>query len=183
VRIEVSDRGRWRKRAPEISGRRRGLGLVMAGTMVDDLRIEHGDGGTTATVTHRLADPARLLDADGIAPVPPPGRDRADPELLLILVQPDGPPPAIRLDGPVTTLTSGMMARELRRLTGNGTRDLTVDLTGVTVLASAGIAVLQHATALSREHGHQLRLHAPVGSVAQHVLSLVAIPHDTGKSS
>jgi serine phosphatase RsbU (regulator of sigma subunit)/anti-sigma regulatory factor (Ser/Thr protein kinase)/ABC-type transporter Mla MlaB component len=183
VRIEVSDRGRWRERVPEVSGRRRGLGLVMAGAMVDDLRIEHGAGGTRATVTHRLADPARLLDADDIAPVPSQGRDRAGPELLLILEQPDAPPPAIRLDGPVTALTSGMMARELRRLTGNGTRDLTVDLTGVTVLASAGIAVLQQATAMSREHGHQLRLHAPIGTVAQHVLSLVAIPHDTGKTS
>ncbi|WP_239166948.1 SpoIIE family protein phosphatase [Actinoplanes italicus] len=183
VRIEVCDRGRWRERSPAISGQRRGLGLVMAGAMVDDLRIDHGAGGTTATLTHRLAGPARLLDADGLAPVPPPGRGRTDPELLLILEQPAGPPPAIRLDGPVTALTSGMMARELRRLTAGGTRDLTVDLTGVTVLASAGVAVLQQATAMSREHGRQLRLFAPSGTVAQHVLSLVAIAHDTGKSS
>ncbi|MEU4625062.1 SpoIIE family protein phosphatase [Actinoplanes sp. NPDC023801] len=182
VRIEVSDRGRWRERAPAISGQYRGLGLVMAEAMAGHLRIERGPGGTTAIVTHRLAGPARLLDPDGITPVPPPGTDRADPELLLILEQPAGPPPAIRLDGPITALTSGMMARELQRLTGGGTRDLTVDLTGVTVLASAGVAALQQAVAVCREHGSHLRLHAPSGTVAQHVLSLVAIAHETGKS-
>jgi serine phosphatase RsbU (regulator of sigma subunit)/anti-sigma regulatory factor (Ser/Thr protein kinase)/ABC-type transporter Mla MlaB component len=182
VRVVVSDRGRWQDRAPSISGQNRGLGLVMAEAMIDHLRLDRGSGGTTAVVTHRLAGPARLLYADQIVPASSPGREPPDPVLLLILEQPAGPRPGVRLDGPVTALTSAMTARELQRLTGNGTRDLTVDLTGVTVLASAGVAVLQHAVAVSRDHGRHLRLHAPRGTVAQHVLSLVAIPHDTGKS-
>jgi hypothetical protein len=49
----------------------------------------------------------------------------------------------------------------------------------VTHLASAGVAVLHQAAAHNTSHGTQLRLYAPPGSTAQHILTLVALPHTT----
>jgi hypothetical protein len=47
----------------------------------------------------------------------------------------------------------------------------------VTHLASAGVAVLHQAAARNTSHGTQLRLYAPPGSTAQHILTLVALAH------
>ena len=74
-------------------------------------------------------------------------------------------------------MTAAELAKELQRLTGNGTRPLTVDLTGATLLLSAGVAALHHAVARSRDHDSELCLYAPPGSAAQHVLTLVALPY------
>jgi hypothetical protein len=52
---------------------------------------------------------------------------------------------------------------------------LLLDLTGVTALASAGVQVLHER--LDGSSG--LRLLAPVGSPAQHVLDLVRLPYLT----
>jgi anti-anti-sigma regulatory factor len=50
-----------------------------------------------------------------------------------------------------------------------------VDLGGVTHLASAAVSILHEAVDTSA--GAELVLYAPPGSVAQHVLALVALPH------
>ena len=85
----------------------------------------------------------------------------------------------VRVDGPITALTAEGLAKDLQRLSRNGTRGLVVDLTGVTVLASAGVAALQHAIRRGRDHDRELRLYAPPRSPAQHVLTLTALPHLT----
>jgi PAS domain S-box-containing protein len=173
--LEVRDAGRWQEHPPGLSGRTGGLGLVVTEAMVDNLHLTSDENGTRATVRHRLSTPARLLITEPTsAPAPEP-----EPQLLLILEQPDGPGPRIRLDGPITALTVDHLRAELQRRTGNGTHALTVDLTGVTMLTSAGVAALNHATARSDEHDRPLRLYAPVGSPADQVLTLVAMPHAT----
>jgi serine phosphatase RsbU (regulator of sigma subunit)/anti-sigma regulatory factor (Ser/Thr protein kinase)/anti-anti-sigma regulatory factor len=175
VRVEVSDRGQWYDHAPGVSSRQGGLGLVLAEFVVDSLHLDHDAAGTTATVRHRVNGPVRLLSATDLpGPIMP---AVLEPQLLLILDQPALPPPAIRVDGPVDRLTARELAKELQRLTRNGTRPLTADLTGVTVLSSDGVAVLQHAVQLSREHGTDLCLYAPAGTTADHVLTLVALSH------
>ena len=185
ARVLVSDGGRWREPRPDAGNSPRGLGLVLAERLVHHLHVERTDAGTTATITHAVTRPGRLMTEDEIrSSVPEPGR-RIDPDLLLILDQPeapdapDAPHARVRVDGPITATTAGQLARQLQRLTRNGTRPLVVDLTGATVLFSAGVAALQHAAARSRDHGAQLRLVAPAGSPAQHVLTLVGLPHDT----
>jgi anti-anti-sigma regulatory factor len=60
-----------------------------------------------------------------------------------------------------------------------GTRALTVDLTGVTHLASAGVAVLHRLAALHRDNGTALRLYAPTATPADIVMTLVQLPHHT----
>ena len=173
VHVVVSDPGRWRG-APSAADR--GRGLAMSRHMVDSLTLDRRPDGTTAALDLRLLRPARLLTADtfagGTAPVP---ARTADPHVLLILDQPTEEGTRIGLHGPVDAATAPRLYAELTRRIQVGDLPLTVDLTGVTHLASAGVSVLHgfgDATAEGR-----LRLLAPTGSPAAHVLALVALPH------
>ncbi|MGH3263211.1 MAG: STAS domain-containing protein [Trebonia sp.] len=65
------------------------------------------------------------------------------------------------------------------RETRGGTRSVSVDLAEVTHLASAAVQVLYEAASRAAREGSELVLYAPAGSVARHVLSLVALPHTT----
>lgn len=182
VRIEVTDRGRWRDpdAGPDPDPAQRGLGLAVSRELVDDLDIATGPGGTTATVEHRLTRPARLLtDAEIVSGTPPKPPVVADPALLLVLDQPaDGGTARVRIDGPLDAATAPALHAELRRRTHGGSRSLIVDLTGVTHLASAGVSVL-HQAVRDAGPGTPLRLYAPPGSTAGHVLDLVVLPHET----
>jgi anti-anti-sigma regulatory factor len=53
---------------------------------------------------------------------------------------------------------------------------LTIDLSGVTHIGSAGVRALAAARDRARRHGGECVLVAPPGSPAHHVLSLVQIP-------
>lgn len=178
LRLVVSDDGRWHERSPEATGAQRGLGLVLVEKLVDTLHLDRSATGTTASVVHPLTRPGRLRTGPGIGPSAPPPSD-TEPDLLLILDQPQAPAPRVRVDGPITAVTADQLAKELQRLTANGTRELTVDLTGTTLLVSVGVAALHHAVARARDHGTELCLYAPPGSTAHHVLTLVALPHAT----
>jgi PAS domain S-box-containing protein len=176
VRATVFDHGRWYDAAPDPH---RGRGLAISRDLVDDLDVEQSADGTTATVTHRLARPARLLTSEeivsGIAATPRlEGREQ-----LLILDQSGradlGGEPSVRVEGPLDAVTAPQLYHELQRRTRGGTRSLTVDLGGVTHLASAAVSILHEAVDTSA--GAELVLYAPPGSVAQHVLALVALPH------
>jgi anti-anti-sigma regulatory factor len=68
---------------------------------------------------------------------------------------------------------------ELLRAVVGGTRALTLDLSAVTHLASAGVSVLHEADTRIITNGAELRLLAPPGSVAQQILALVKLPHTT----
>ncbi|MFG1991092.1 SpoIIE family protein phosphatase [Actinoplanes sp. NPDC048988] len=171
VRVEVADDGSWHEHPPAVTG---GLGLVLVEQMVHQFRLRRGHRGTTAEIRHRITTPARLLIAERIGPSP-----AGEPDLLLVLDQPAAPAPRVRLDGPITLATAGFLATELQRFTLNGTRSLTVDLTGVTLLASAGVVVFQHAVRRAADQDGDLVLYAPAGSPAQHVLTLSALPHTT----
>ncbi|WP_433042394.1 SpoIIE family protein phosphatase [Dactylosporangium sp. CS-033363] len=174
VELSVADRGRWREPSPSPD---RGLGLVMTTGLVDRLRIEHDANGTSATVTHRVRRPARLLTANDLTWTAAP-RNPAPP-LLLMLDQPSAPGPRIRADGPVDAATVAEFDRTIRAAGSSGTRPLTVDLTGVSHLASAGVSALHRLAALHRDNGTHLRLYAPAGTPADAIMSLVALDHET----
>ncbi|MEV4000758.1 SpoIIE family protein phosphatase [Actinomadura sp. NPDC049753] len=176
VEIEVADDGHWRE--PWQPTEDRGRGLAMASDFADDLHVETGPRGTTATVRHRLTRPARLLTPGEVTPAP----DLSDlPNLLLILDQPSEGNPRIRLDGPVDAATAEQLREELVVRTRGGTMPLTVDLTGVTHLSSAGVAVLYEAEIRTDSPGRPFLLYAPPGSPAQHVMAMVALPHTTAE--
>ncbi|MBP2330662.1 anti-anti-sigma factor [Kibdelosporangium banguiense] len=173
VRIQVADDGRWREPMPSPD---RGLGLPLAAKLVDTFVVEHGATGTTAHADLRLTRPAQLIAAPAWAPAADAPHE-ADP--FLVLDQPFASTPAIRVDGPVDATTAPALDRALGTATAAGTRSLSVDLTGVSHLASAGVAVLHHHYATAAANHTDLRLHSPAGSPAALIMTLVDLPYDT----
>lgn len=181
ARLTVSDDGRWHERArpgDEDYRRDQGYGLAMTASLADHLDIDRGDAGTAVTFRRRLTHSARLLTAGQISHGP--ARVAEDePGEMVIAVQPDAPGSRIAIRGPLDASTVEDLGTELDRLTLGGSHELTVDLTAVTHLASAAVAEL-HRTRPGTGTGHYpLRLYAPAGSTAHHVLSLVGLPHTT----
>ncbi|MEA5362629.1 SpoIIE family protein phosphatase [Amycolatopsis sp., V23-08] len=175
LEVRVIDQGRWREPRPSPD---RGLGLHVTSGVVDSLQLDHDAHGTTAIVRHRLNRPARLLTAESRGPAagarPAP---QADP--LIVLDQPSAPEPRLRIDGPIDGATAATVEHEILTAGSTGARSLTVDLTGVTHLASAGVAVLHKLAALHRGNHTELVLFAPVGGNADMVMTLVDLPHRT----
>ncbi len=171
--IRVADQGVWREPRPSPD---RGLGLQFAAKLIDFLRVEHDARGTTATVRHSLTRPAHLLTTDKVPSIAT-RPAQADP--LLVLEQPSPSGARIRVDGPVDGATAGTVEREIGFAGSTGARSLLVDLTGVSHLASAGVAVLHRLAAQHRDNGTELRLYAPAGSNADMIMTLVDLPHHT----
>jgi hypothetical protein len=168
----VTDRGSWQEAEHETH---RGRGLALAAELVDDVRVDRGARGTTATIRHRLTRPVRLLKADRVS-VPTTAQITADEPRQLLLVDALGAEgPRVRVDGPIDATTAQTLRSELTRRARGGVRALTVDLSGVTLLASAGVSVLHEAVAKLRT----ITLYAQTGSPAVRILSLVALPHTT----
>ena len=175
LHARVADAGRWREPVPTPD---RGLGLHISQGLVDDLRVEHDDTGTIAVITHRAGTPARLLTTADLT-----SRRRTEgdpiPTPLLVTEQPWAPGPRVRVDGPVDATTVDEFERSIRAADVAGTRSLTVDLTGVSHLASAGVAALHRIRDAHRGNDTELRLLAPPGTPADMVLSLVTMHHLT----
>ncbi|BCJ47401.1 hypothetical protein GCM10010168_17590 [Actinoplanes ianthinogenes] len=173
--VRVADQGRWRPPAPSAD---RGLGLRLVTQLTDNLSIEHDEHGTTATVTHRPSCPACLHAADSLTWTPH-VRSAPPADLLVVLDQPSAPGPRIRLDGPVDTVTVRKLEAAALKAGSSGGRSLTLDLAGVTHLASAGVSALHRLAARHRDNQSTLTLYAPVGSPADMILSLVQLDHVT----
>ncbi|MFG2041257.1 SpoIIE family protein phosphatase [Dactylosporangium sp. NPDC048998] len=164
--VVVAGRGPWRE--PERVSER-GRGLALSTQLVDELTLERSGDGTVATLRLRVTRPAALLT--GAAPCLPPR-----PAAELSIVDTAGGA-AVLVAGPVDAGSADRLRHELLYRSRGGTVALTVDLAGVTHLASAGVAALHAVAARHRVHGTALTLLAPPGSTAQHVLALVAVPY------
>lgn len=92
-------------------------GLHLAVTLVDTLRLEHDENGSTATVTRQASTAARLPTGSDLSE-----RPSAQTVPLLVLEQPSAPRPQIRVDGPVD---AGTVAEFGRTAGAAGTRALT----------------------------------------------------------
>jgi anti-anti-sigma factor len=86
-----------------------------------------------------------------------------------------GPDAVLVVRGPVDATSAIQLRERLRSATGNGTVSRAVDLSHVTLLASAAVHVLHEAARRSTAHHEHLRLLAPRGSTAHHVLELVGL--------
>jgi serine phosphatase RsbU (regulator of sigma subunit)/anti-sigma regulatory factor (Ser/Thr protein kinase)/anti-anti-sigma regulatory factor len=175
--VDVSDGGRWQEPSMPTT---RGRGLALSAALVDSLTIDRDEAGTTAHVRHRLLRPARLLSTQlGAVSAPSASDGQESRQLRVVELAGDA---WIRLAGPVDAATAQQLQHELLNRTCGGTRSLTLDLTEATCLASAGVAVLHAAASRSATQGSALRLYAPIGSPAQHVLALAALAHTTDRS-
>ncbi|MGX5653382.1 SpoIIE family protein phosphatase [Geodermatophilus nigrescens] len=169
----VADHGRWHDPAPEPS--HRGRGLAMAGEFADRLHTDRTATGTTVTLARRLTRPARLLTGDARGGGRP-AHGPADGAVFHVTVS-EQPVPRVQVAGPLDADTADRLRAVLLRSSRGGTRELAVDLTEVTHLASAAVQVLHEAARRSAGAGRELQLVAPAGSTAAYVLSLVGLSH------
>ena len=166
--ITVADRGRWREPVDDLYG---GMGLTMAGELVDDVRIGRDASGTTVRLRHRLSHPVTVSTFSVDTPLGFPD----DEPFMAALTPVQGPDAVLVVRGPVDSVGAIELRDRLRSVTGNGTVSRAVDLSRVTLLASAAVHVLHEASQRSTAHHEHLRLLAPRGSAAHHVLELVGL--------
>jgi anti-anti-sigma factor len=178
VQATVTDQGRWLEPDPA-AVTVRGHGLMLAGQMSGYLRVTHppqsagappGARGTVVTLRHQLRRPAMLASQPSIA-----AADRPAPPFSADLA-PAGPEPHVRVAGPLDVTTAPQLTGRLLSACRGGVLPLTVDLTAVTVLASAGVRVLHEVSAQLAAHQRQLTLVAETGSAAAAVLDMVRLP-------
>jgi len=181
VTVVVSDEGSWRapleapaERQKMGDSRLRGLGLAMVRDTVDEFALDHDTAGTTARLRRRLRRPAPLLaEAPGAT-----GRQAVLDAQGRLVITPEGSDRLV-VHGPLYLGTVAALESRLAMETRGGTRSLALDLSGLTHLASAGVQLLQEVRRTARAHGEELTLLASTGSVAGHVLGLVAADHSS----
>ncbi|MGX6607496.1 ATP-binding protein [Micromonosporaceae bacterium Da 78-11] len=170
VEASVTDQGTWR--SPERQPTR-GRGLALTAQLVDSLRVEPAAPGTAARIRHTLSRPARLLGRLERPPLPV--VEPATP--YRITEEPGGDETRVRIEGPVDATTAAQVRQELLRRGRGGTVAMTVDLSGVTHLSSAGVSALHHVADQHAEQKAPLGLRAATGTPAQHILALVGLPY------
>jgi anti-sigma regulatory factor (Ser/Thr protein kinase)/anti-anti-sigma regulatory factor len=180
IECRVTDHGSWR--APGAAADR-GRGLMLIQHVLDDVVISHppqsaggprGARGTMVTLRHRLNRPTSLAAAAG------------EPELFddEVVFGVD----AENLDGAAYAAvrgnldgdSAGELTRELLAVSRGGTLALAVDLTGVTLLASAGVrGLFEVRSQLAAQHQPMSIIAAP-GSSTAFVLDLVQLAYQPG---
>ncbi len=178
LECQITDHGSWRRPDPSTTGR--GHGLMVAGQVVDELQVRHppqasaphGAGGTVVRLRHRLRRPAVTgpgpsARASGPHPGPP----------FTVDIATDGPVAHARAAGPVDVSTAVQLSRRLLAASAGGTLPLTVDLTNVSYLASAGIRALYEVRQQLSAHRQNLRLLAVPGSSVALILDQAHLPH------
>lgn len=168
LHASVIDHGQWKDHREGEQGR--GRGLAMAEALVSRARIAHGAHGTTATVTHRLSRPAEFVTNTLVSRAP--RRRNLNAEFVSMVAEPG----RIVVRGDVDSNTASTLDRQLAVESRSGIAPLTIDLSAVTQLGSAGVSALACARERARRNGGDCVLIAPPGSPAHHVLSLVQIP-------
>jgi anti-sigma regulatory factor (Ser/Thr protein kinase)/anti-anti-sigma regulatory factor len=193
LEVSVRDTGTWQQptRDHRADGNDRGQGLALAGAMVDELTIDHDASGTTTRCRTHLGRPPALDTSAGRphAAPDPASTSTLSPDFTTDLTSDfseflDGD--KLVVTGPIDFTTAPYLERALRNHMHHAARSLTVDLSQVTHLASAGVQVLAKAihrtthASPSKSKGAELTLYAPAGTPAQHVLALTQLPNTTG---
>jgi anti-sigma regulatory factor (Ser/Thr protein kinase) len=167
--LTVRDQGRWIGRAARAS---RGLGLALVRGIVDELEIDHDDEGTTVTVRYHLARNAGALVPRGS------GGRRPDPEQTAFDVwqhELDEGGISVGARGVLDARAVPELKAHLSAATAPGLPAATLDLRDVSVLSSAVVHLLLRVLT----NHDRLRIIAPAGTVAQHVLCLARVPYTT----
>jgi PAS domain S-box-containing protein len=169
--VTVADKGTWRD---PVATPGRGLGLALVRMLTDELLITHGQGGTTLTVRKALTRPAGLLDIMVERRVV----DRQPFDVWSA----DDAERRLTVRGPVDGRAVAELDAQIGLMLPSTARPLIVDLSDVTVLASAGVHLLRRAITSVASAGGQLVLYAAPDTPAQQVLALTATPHVTDRA-
>lgn len=160
MRAHVEDSGRWRS-PTEHSGR----GLVIAGGLVDKLRLIRGVQGTQAVLEQRLTRPIPMMRAQGAL-----RREPARPQMAM--VRPD----RLYVAGALSAEFEDDFRDALHRAAGGGTHDATVDLADVTLLSPGAVRALFEQRERCADAGVGLTVVADAGSLARRALDQVSYP-------
>lgn len=178
LETRVSDHGRWR--VPDITQADRGQGLSVAAQFAEELHVRHpaedasgplGAPGTVVAMRHRLHRQPMLTPLAVGPPAP-----RAPYPQFAVEILAAGAAPRVQVSGPVDHTTADQLTSRLLATCRAGVLPLTVDLSAVTILASAGVRVLYRVAAQLAAHGRELTLISEPGSPAAAVLDLVQLP-------
>lgn len=161
----VSDRGEWRAPGTGVGA---GRGLTMAGGLVDSLRVDRSSEGTLVEIRSRLGRPVHLWQVE--ADPSTPAFDTFPDEMSTVIS-----PGHLAASGPVDEASAELFHAALVEATHAGTVAATVDLTGVTLLASPGVQSLFDMSARSTRSGVRMDIVAPELSPARHILDLVGL--------
>jgi anti-anti-sigma factor len=175
LHASVIDHGRWKDYREGERGR--GRGLAMAEALVSRAQITHGADGTTASLICRLSRPANFVTDTTVSRAT---HQRPVSSEFVSLV---GEPGRIVVSGEVDSTTASTLDRQIAVESRSGIAPLTIDLSGVTHLGSAGVSALAAARDRAQRHGGDCVLIAPAGSPAHHVLSLVQMPVVSGDAN
>ena len=184
LEIRVSDHGRWR--VPDVTEPDSGQGLSAAFQFAEELRVSHppqpagdppGARGTVVTTRHRLHRQPMLSPLGASVPA----ARAAHPPFAAELTG-RGSAPRVQVSGPVDVTTADRLASWLLHACRAGVLPLTVDLSAVTILASAGVHALYRVAAQLAVHGHELTLISEADSPAAAVLDLAGLPRHGGRA-
>ena len=159
----VSDRGRWRS-----PGSGSGHGLTMAAGLVDSMHVKRTPEGTLVEIRSRLGRPVGLWQVETGA-----SHWRGDslPDEMSTVVLAG----RLTASGPVDEGSAEQFHAALVEATRAGTEAATVDLTGLTLLASPGVQSLFELSARSTQSGVRMDIVASEQSPARRILDLVGL--------
>ena len=166
--LEVADRGRWRPPGADPGGRGRGL-MLMRG-LIDKVDVVSAEDGTRVRFRHPLTRPVVM----GTAPVDSQLDRHAAASFATELIRGDSP--VLRVSGPVDHDTADRLRVAAFDAGRGGGLPLTVDLSAVSHLASAGLQMLHELDAQLTGSG-TFRLLAPMDGGAYQVLQLGGLGH------
>jgi anti-anti-sigma factor len=167
--LTVTDRGRWRP--PPVEPTARGRGLIMIRSCMDTAEIERTDEGTAVLMDRQL----RRLPVFAAA-APDPLRVAAPSTGSVFGVRAErSARPLVAVQGPVDVATAAEFRRRVQEVGRGGSLPLAIDLSGVSHLASAGVAVLHELAEQMAADGRELTLIAPAGCPCRYVLELTGL--------
>lgn len=155
IRITVDDDGTWRTPGGGPGGR--GISLMRA--VCDEVVIDSGAHGTSVALTLTPRHSTVVVRDDDVSPVP-----AARSEFRTSVTDQPAGRPTIAVHGPIDATTTPLLRAAVQRYE---TRPLIIDLSPVTLLASAGVQFLYQLT-----EDCPVELRAPAGSTARYVLDL-----------
>ena len=154
---------------------------MVAGQVVDMMRISHamppagsepGSRGTVVTLRHRLGRPVSIATDISDRPA-----EAYSATAFRIWIDNHGNEQCAKVRGPVDGSTADRLARQLLTACRGGTLPITLDLTGITYLASSGIRAIYQVKEHLTAHQQDLTILAPANSSAQALLDMARLPH------
>jgi anti-anti-sigma factor len=170
--VEVRDRGRWL--TPSTAPGSRGRGMFLMRESVDAVEVERTDKGTAVVLRKAARRPASPRLAD-LAAVPVRNWLAEDDVGPTVSADAVGGRVIARVVGEIDDSNAGLFWSRLLEAHRGGALPLTVDLSEVGYLASAGIRVIFDLAAVATEAGQRLRLVVPRTAVTRRILELCAV--------